>query len=93
MQRKKIVPSQRVEIWLPEPLLEQLKAHLYSELERRVPQGAYQAFFSARLREYFSTAEFDLAPFAASMPGDYTVRGSPAAVAALERTLKGEIPL
>jgi hypothetical protein len=64
---------------------------LYSELEQRIPKGAYQQFFLARLREFFSGREFDLAPYLGTLPGERTVRGSPETIASLEATLaKGD---
>lgn len=87
-----IIPSQQLNVALPLPLYTQLSAHLYSDLEGRVPHGAYSRFFIDLLRGYFSAQHLDLAPFAASEPGAWTVSGSPEAIAALQRTLKGDIP-
>lgn len=47
---------------LPLSLRAQLDIHLYSELEGRVPKGAYQAFISERIREFFSEERVELAP-------------------------------
>lgn len=39
---------------LPLSIRTRLDLHLFSELEGRVPKGAYQEFFIERLQEYFS---------------------------------------
>ena len=38
---------------LPEDLWTRLTLHLYSEVEGKVPKGAYQSFIIDRIREYF----------------------------------------
>jgi hypothetical protein len=42
---------------LPEDIRAKLDLFLYSELEGRVPKGAYQAFFLERIREFFARME------------------------------------
>lgn len=51
--RRNIIPSDRVEVWLPEDIMARLKLHLYSEVEGKIPKGAYQRFFIERLNEFF----------------------------------------
>ena len=86
-----LIPSQQLNVALPLPLYTQLTVHLYSDLEQRVPHGAYSRFFSDLLRSYFGQQQLDLAPFAATDPGTFVVSGSPEALAVLEHTLKGEL--
>jgi hypothetical protein len=86
-----LIPSQQLNVALPLPVYVQLTAHLYSDLEQRVPHGAYSRFFTELLRDFFGQQQFDLAPFAASDPGAFIVNGSPEAISVLEHTLKGEI--
>lgn len=92
-KRASIIPSQQLNVALPLPLYTQLSAYLYSDLEQRVPHGAYSRFLIELLRRRFTERSLDLAPFAASAPGAWIVYGSPEAIAALTKTLKGEIPL
>lgn len=39
--------------YLPEDLRAKLDLHLYSEVEGRVPHGAYSKFLAERVREFF----------------------------------------
>jgi len=39
---------------IPEDVMAKMELHLFSELEGRVPKGAYGRFLSDRIREYFS---------------------------------------
>jgi hypothetical protein len=48
---------------LPESVRALLDLHLWSEVEGRVPKGAYQAFLLERIREHFDWQSLDLAPF------------------------------
>lgn len=88
---KKIIPPIKVGITLPEDVYARLRLYLFSEVEGRVPQGDYQAFFIARINEFFSQRTLDLAPFANTDGGVFIVRGNADTIALLERTLKGEI--
>lgn len=90
-RRRNLVPTVRVEVHLPEDLYTRMKLQLFSELEQKVPLGAYQEFFSARLREYFAERSLDLAPWANTTPNCFIVRGLPQTLEVLKRTLKGEI--
>lgn len=50
-----------------------LEVNLFSSVEGRVPKGAYQEFFEARIQEHFSWGTLDLTPFGYP-PGSF-VRG------------------
>ena len=50
---KQTIPSSFRNIALPKPLADKLDLVLYSELEQRIPTGAYKAFFSSLLEQYF----------------------------------------
>ncbi len=92
-RRPNLVPSMMLNLALPQPVYSRLVLHLFSDLEGRVPLGAYQRFFSERIQEFFSQHHLDLAPWAGSNPGDFVVSGSPEALEILKRTLKGEVPV
>ena len=90
-KRPNIIPSQQLNVALPLPLYSKLSAHLYSELEGRVPHGAYSRFLIDQLQAYFSSKHLDLAPYINGDPGAFVVSGSPEAIAVLLRALKGEL--
>ena len=48
---------------LPEDIRAKLDLFLWSDLEGRVPKGAYQRFFMERIQEYFGWTRLDLTPF------------------------------
>lgn len=83
-----IVPPAFLHLQLPLEIKTQLALHLFSELEQRIPKGAYQAFFIQRLREYFEGRRLDLAPYVSSPPGACIVSGSAATIEQLERILR-----
>lgn len=90
MKRANVIPSQPLNVALPLPLYTKLGAHLYSELEQRVPHGAYSRFMIDLLQGYFSQHHLDLAPFAAVPPGAYVVQAAPEAIALLNKLLTKE---
>lgn len=71
---------------LPESERGRLDLILHSDVEGRVPKGAYAEFFKERLREFFTFKTLDLAPFGFE-PGFY-VKGPADMIDALERRLK-----
>jgi len=77
------IPSQPLNVALPLPLYTKLGAHLYSELEMRVPHGAYSRFMIDLLQLHFAQRELDLAPFVNAPPGAFVIKGSPEAINAL----------
>lgn len=87
-KRPNLIPSIQLEVHIPQDLYTQLTLHLFSELEGRVPFGAYRAFFSERIREFFLSRRLDLAPFAGCPPNTYFISGTPAALEMLELALK-----
>ena len=86
-----LIPSQQLNVALPLSVYMQLTAYLYSDLEMRVPHGAYSRFLSELIRGFFAAERLDLAPFANSDVGAFIVSGSPQALAVLKATLKGEL--
>jgi len=52
--RKNIIPTVFKGISIPKPLADRVDLELWSVLEGRVPQGAYQAFYVQLLVDYFS---------------------------------------
>ena len=87
-RRPNIEPSIATNLHLPESVRTRLDLLLFSEVEGRVPKGAYQRFFLERLSEFFSSRPLDLSPYFGSLPGERTVRGNPQTIAALEAALQ-----
>lgn len=87
-KRPNLIPSLPLNTVIPLPLYTQLAAQLYSDLEQRVPHGAYSRFIAERLREYFATEALDLAEYLRVPQDTHLVRGSSAAIAALRELIK-----
>lgn len=87
-KRANTIPSQQLNVALPLPLYTQLSSRLYSELEGRVPHGAYSRYLIDLLRGDFTDEVLDLAPFVGSIPGAFIIQGSPEAVSALKQLLE-----
>lgn len=54
MTRPNIQPSSKLTLHLPLDVRRRLDEHLWSEVEKRVPQGAYQRFFVERITEFLN---------------------------------------
>lgn len=86
-KHKNLIPSQPLNVALPLPLYVQIQAHLFSDLEGRVPYGAPSSFIINLVRGHFTNQHLDLAPFLGAAAGAYVVSGSPEAIAALQSKL------
>lgn len=71
----------------PESIMARLDLFLFSEVEGRVPKGAYQSFFLDRIHEFFGHRRLDLAPF--GFPQGFYVQGPRGMIDSLENHLKG----
>jgi len=83
-----ITPNSVLNLAVPAHLRKRLDEYLMSEVEGRVPKGAYMAFFAERLREYFTHHPLDLAPYLGSVPGEHLVTGPLSTIAALQQHLE-----
>lgn len=90
MRRPNAIPSQQLNVALPLPLYTQLSAILYSELEGRVPYGAYSRFLIDLLRGHLTAERLDLAPFTGAAPGALCVQGSPESITQLRQLLESQ---
>lgn len=88
-RKPSLVPTVKLHTALDAELHDKMTSHLFSELEGRVPHGAYQAFLEARIREFFSHRYLDLTPF--GFPSGFHVSGPATMIEALESKLKGAI--
>jgi len=84
---KNAVPSTLLNVAIPEDIRGRLDLHLFSELEGRVPHGAYSRFIVDQLKGFFSDKRIDLALYVPGVPNGTLVRGSPEVVALLEEIL------
>lgn len=74
MPRRPAIDSPtRLNIGLPESERAWLDAHLWSEVDSRVPAGAYRNWILERIREFRSWRTLDLTPF--GFPSGMLVRG------------------
>jgi hypothetical protein len=91
-RRPNTIPSVPLTTALPEDVHGRLTLHLYSELEGRVPHGAYAAFIIARTREFFDYRRLDLAPWLGSSAGAFVVSGPKETLLALKHKLNQIAP-
>lgn len=88
-RRPNPIPSIQLNVALPIDVHTRLSAHLYSELEQRVPHGAYQKFLVELIRERFDGSALDLAPFIDGLPADvFRVSGTVEAIECLRMQLE-----
>ncbi|MDE2097543.1 MAG: hypothetical protein KGL39_09880 [Patescibacteria group bacterium] len=86
MPRKpSIIPSAKLTLCLPEDIRTRLDIYLFSELEGRVPKGAYQAFFLSRILDFFESRRLPLEPF--GFPQGFYTEGPKEMLHALETRL------
>jgi hypothetical protein len=82
-----LIPTKQLNVALPLPVFSQLMLHLNSDVEGRVPHGAYSRFLTELLRQHFEQGELDLAPYLGVPAGIYTVRGDAVTLEILQRRL------
>lgn len=76
----------RLDLRLPESIRTRLDLLLFSEVEGRVPQGRYQEFFLARIKEFFEGRRLQ---FVGNEGTVHEISGSKESIEALERRLNG----
>ena len=86
MRQPDIIRPVKLTTTLPEDIRAQLDIHLFSDLEGRVPKGAYQQFFIERIREFFGSRTLNLADYC-PIGRPVIVRGTPEAIALLDHLL------
>lgn len=84
------IPPRLLNLSLPEDIHARLTLHLYSDLEQRVPHGAYSRFFAERIREFLSSHQLDLAPWANTDPGAFVISAPPETLRLLQQLLTGD---
>lgn len=86
-RRKSLEPMVHLHTTVPESLHAKLTLLLWSDLEQRVPAGAYQEFICSRIRECLDFRRLDLTPF--GFPPGFFTQGPKEMIDELERRLKG----
>lgn len=81
-------PSVPLDLRLPESVRTRLDIHLYSQLEQRVPKGAYQRFFIERINEFLEWGSLDLAPYTGQVAGTQIVRARKSTIEELRKLLE-----
>ena len=87
-RRPNTVPTVATNIHFPEPVRARMDLHLFSEVEGRVPLGAYQRVLTPLVQDFFDTQLLDLAPYLNTLPGQAYIRGKPDVIEALKRKLE-----
>lgn len=72
---KQLVPYRHIHTTIPKPLSDRLDLFLWSDLEQRVPQGAFQQFLIDRLNQFFNHRTLDIAPYVGCTPGVHLIQG------------------
>lgn len=85
---RNIIPPTKLTFSLPQDLRARLDLYLFSEVENRVPHGAYQDFLGELIREALDGETLDLAPFVTGLPpGTALVKGAGRTIDTLRRIL------
>lgn len=88
---KNVIPTVQLCLMLPEDIRGWLDLQLFSELEGRVPKGAYQDFFLRLIRQERDWRSLDLSEFG-FVPGA-RVAGAAGVLDELRRRLRAEAEL
>lgn len=83
-----IVPCIALKTTLPIDIRAKLDLHLFSDVEGRVPKGAYQRLLVELLNQYFDNKALDLSPYIGVLPGTHIVKGSPHTIGILKAILE-----
>lgn len=93
MPRKAAVtPNRHLHTTIPPDLMAKLDLFLWSEVEGRVPQGAYQQFVCGAIRDFFSKRTIDISNHLEGAPGSVLVTATPEDLDLILRNLhKGDL--
>lgn len=83
-----VIPPYKLKVSIPEDLMGRLTLDLWSDLEGRVPLGAYSARITQLIRQHFAFKELDLATIIPDLqPGVHFLYGDPAVLELLCRCI------
>ena len=83
-----IIPGIALKTHLPINVRAKLDLHPFSEVEGRVPKGAYQKFLVEIINQYFDSRLLDLAPYTGELPGMNVIRGSQSSIDLVKASLE-----
>lgn len=83
-----LVPCTPLNTSLPVDVRARLDLHLFSDVEGRVPKGAYQRLLTDLINQYLDGRALDLAPYLSLQPGTAVVRGTSQAIDILKDKLE-----
>ena len=83
-----ITPNQHVHTTIPADLGIRVELLLHSELEGKVPRGAWQDLIVQLLTQHLDHRSLDLSPFVGALPGIHVVRAPAQTLAALSALLR-----
>ena len=89
-----LIPCTPLNTSLPVDVRARLDLHLFSDVEGRVPKGAYQRLLTELINQYLDNRVLDLAPYFGTLPEEAIVRGSSSVIARLKQAFEyptGEI--
>ena len=86
-RKPNINPSVSLNLALPLEIRTRLDLLLYSDVEQRVPKGAYMQFFIERIGDYFTTRRADFSAPLGLQPGSAIIAAKPETLAVLEAAL------
>jgi hypothetical protein len=84
-----ITPNKHLHTTIPADLAARLDLYLWSEVEGRVPQGAYQQFICVAIQKFFSERSIDIGPMI-GLETPVILTGTPEALATLTTLLEKE---
>ena len=84
-------PAIATNLHLPESVRTRIDLLLFSEVEGRVPKGAYQRFFLGLVQDFFTLKSQDVSPLLGLPAGQCIVKATPAHLALLVATLENRL--
>ena len=84
-----LLPCTPLNTSLPVDVRARLDLHLFSDVEGRVPKGAYQRLLTDLINQYLDNRVLDLAPYLGLQPSAAIVRGTSLTIDMLKEKLEG----
>ena len=70
-----VIPPTKLTTSIPQDVRVKLDLHLFSEIENRIPTGAYQRFIIERVQEFFSHRRLDVSEAFGAPKGSMIISG------------------
>lgn len=87
MRRPNIMRPVHVHTTLPEDIKARMDLYLWSDVEQRIPKGAFQRFLMERIAEFFNSDSLDVSKYRSVAGGTPIIRGSPAVIEVVRNAL------